>query len=178
MEILGISGTVIGSKTEIVVSKVIEEINEQNSQLNVELLDIRNFDIEICDGRPPEKYNEDTQRVVKMVSEADGYIIGTPVFHGSFPGALKNLLDLIPAEVFKEKPIGFVATGGSKRHYLMVENQLKPIASYFQSYIIPHYVFAHNSDFDQQNNIHSKELMQEIKKLSSELVLYTKLKQQ
>lgn len=171
MKLLGISGTIIGSKTLKVVNQALEEAKKHHSEIEVELLDLKQYDIELCDGRQPSSYNEDTQKAIELISTADSYIIGTPIFHGSFPGVLKNLLDLIPAEVFRHKVIGFIATGGNDQHYLAVENQLKPIASYFRSYVATEYVFAHNKDFNEKNEIVASHLLESIRKLANEVCM-------
>src|SRR4051812_16832498 len=96
MKILGISGTITGSKTLIVVNEVINMIKKMNPEVETEILDLKQFDVQFCDGRPPSEYTGDTKKVIDMISSADSYIIGTPIFQGSFSGALKNLIDLVP----------------------------------------------------------------------------------
>lgn len=169
MKLLGISGTIIGSKTVKVVEKALEEAKRLHPDIEVELLDLKQYNIEFCDGRKPSDYNEDTQKAIKLISSADAYIIGSPIFHGTFPGTLKNLLDLNAPEVFRRKVMGFIATGGNDQHYLALENQLKPIASYFKAYAATEYVFAHNKDFNKNNEIISPELLENIRNLADEV---------
>jgi FMN reductase/FAD reductase [NAD(P)H] len=169
MKLLGISGTIIGSKTLVVTQKVLEEAKKYHPDIEIELLDLRQYKIDFCDGRSPSDYTGDTKKVMDIVCSADMYVIGTPIIHGSIPGALKNLLDLIPADVFRHKVMGFIATGGNHQHYLMIENQLKPIAGYFQSYVVPGYVFAHKDDFNDNNEIESQEVLEKITQLANEI---------
>ena len=93
--------------------------------------------------------------VINKIASADLYIIVSPIFHGTFSGALKNLFDLISPPLLKNKIIGFAAVGGNDKHYLMVESQLKPLAGYFGAYVAPDYLFIHN------NEIHQKQIMNE-----------------
>src|SRR5689334_3098310 len=109
MKLLGISGTIMGSKTLVTVKKVLEEVNRKHTTVDTVLLDLKQYDIEFCDGRDPSTYSQDTKRVINMVCSADFYVIGTPIFQASLSGALKNLFDLIPVEAFRNKVIGFVA---------------------------------------------------------------------
>ncbi|MFJ5757736.1 NADPH-dependent FMN reductase [Neobacillus sp. NPDC093182] len=170
MKILGISGTITGSKTSIVIKKVIEEIKKLNPEAETEILDLKQFNVQFCDGRPPIEYTGDTKKVIDLISSADSYVIGTPIFQGSFSGALKNLIDLVPPAEFKNKVMGFVATGGNHQHYLVIENQLKPIASYLNAYVTPSFVFAHNEQFNDQNEIKDQELLKQIGELSHQIV--------
>lgn len=170
MKILGISGTVTGSKTKVVVQKVLSEIKEKSPEIEVELLDLKEYNVQFCDGRDPSTYSGDTKKVIDLVSSADFYIIGTPIFQGSLTGALKNLFDLVPPSVFRNKVMGFVATGGTYQHYLVIENQLKPIASYFRAFVAPGSVYAHNDHFNSNNELVDEGVLQRVSNLSEELV--------
>lgn len=177
MKILGISGTITGSKTLVVVNKVLDEIKKRNPEVEVELLDLKQFDLQFCDGRPIEEYTGDTAKVIKMISSADGYIIGTPIFQGSFSGALKNLIDLVPPSAFHHKVIGFAATGGNNFHYLVIENQLKPIAGYLKTFVTPNYIFAQNKQFDSLNRIIDPKLVENIESFSDDFFyMFTRLR--
>lgn len=158
MKVLGISGTITGSKTLIVLNKIMENLKGAMPEIEVELLDLKQYNVQFCDGRPSTEYTGDTKRVIEMVSSADCYVIGTPIFQGSFTGALKNLIDLVPPSIFNEKIMGFVGTGSSSQHCLVIEYQLKPIANYLNAYVAPKIVFAHNEQFNAQNEIHDPEL--------------------
>ncbi|WP_174727562.1 NADPH-dependent FMN reductase [Mesobacillus harenae] len=173
MKLLGISGSLTGSKTKVVVNKVLEEVKAFYPEVNTELLSLSDYNIEFCDGRTPEEYSEDTQTVINAVADADFFVIGTPIYQASLTGALKNLFDLVPPSVFRSKVIGFVATGGTFHHYLVIENQLKPIAGYFRSYIAPSTVYAHNDHFEKKM-ITNPDVLRRIKSLAEELVFMQK----
>lgn len=170
MKLLGISGTLLGAKTAILVDAVLNEVKNNNPDVEVELLDLRGYEFQFCDGRDPLTYNEDTRKIIEAVSQADFYLIGTPIFNGSIPAPLKNVFDIVPPSVFRNKVIGFVANGGTYQHYLVVENQLKPIAGYFRAFVAPSYVYAHNDHFNRENEISDTEVLDRIHHLAQEMV--------
>jgi FAD reductase [NAD(P)H] len=177
MKLLGISGTITGSKTEIVVKKVLEEVKNLYLDIEVEFLNLKDYDVQFCDGRDPSTYTGDTKTLIDKVSSADFYIIGTPIFQGSITGALKNVFDLVPVNALRNKVMGFVATGGTFQHYLVIENQLKPIAGYFRAYVPPGYVYVHDSHFDNVKEIIDEDVLSRIKNLAEEVVfMQNKLK--
>ncbi|MBP1155356.1 MULTISPECIES: NAD(P)H-dependent oxidoreductase [unclassified Paenibacillus] len=171
MKLVGISGTIVGSKTVVVVNKVLEEINKLDSSIETELLDLKQVQLQFCDGRDPSTYTDDTKRVIDTVASADLLIIGTPVFQGSITGVLKNLFDLLPVDVLRHKVVGLIATGGTYQHYLIIENQLKPIIGYFRAYVAPGYVYAHSDHFNEHNEISDLEVLRRIELLAEEMVL-------
>ncbi|CRK83614.1 NADPH-dependent FMN reductase [Neobacillus massiliamazoniensis] len=170
MKLLGISGTLLGAKTAILVDAVLNGVKNNNPDVEVELLDLRGYDLQFCDGRDPSTYNEDTRKIIEAVSQADFYLIGTPIFNGSIPAPLKNVFDIVPPSVFRNKVMGFVANGGTYQHYLVVENQLKPIAGYFRAFVAPSYVYAHNDHFNRENEIVDTEVLDRIHHLAQEMV--------
>lgn len=170
MKLLGVSGTIIGAKTAAAVEAVLEEVRKGHPDIETELLDLRQYQVDFCDGRDPLAYTGDTKTVIEKMVSADFYVIGTPIFQASLSGPLKNLFDLIPVNALHKKVVGFVATGGTYQHYLVIENQLKPIAGFFRAYVAPSYVYLHNSHFGKNNEITDPEIQDRITKLADELV--------
>ncbi|WP_313800189.1 NADPH-dependent FMN reductase [Cytobacillus sp.] len=174
MKLLGISGTILGAKTAILVDAVLKKVKEKYPEIEIELLDLRDFQIEFCDGRNPDQYNEDTKKMIKAVSDADFYLIGFPIFNGSFPAPLKNVFDIVHPAAFRHKVMGFVANGGTYQHYLVVENQMKPIAGYLRSFVAPSYVYANSEHFNGDNEIVDEGVLSRMDALADELVVMHK----
>lgn len=174
MKLLGISGTIVGAKPALLVNAVLDEVKKQDANIEIDLLDLREYNMQFSDGRKIEHYNQDTQDIIKKMLEADFFLIGTPIFNGSIPAPLKNLFDLLPPATFRNKVMGFVAVGGTYQHYLMIENQLKPIAGYLRAYTTPSYVYAHNNHFNKENEISDEELLERIENLAHELIFMQK----
>jgi FMN reductase/FAD reductase [NAD(P)H] len=170
MKLLGISGTIIGAKTSIVVQKVLKEVKKHHPNVEIELMDLREYDVQFCDGRDPAAYTGDTKKVLDIIQSADFYIIGTPIFQGSLSGPLKNLFDLINPKDIRNKVMGFVATGGTYQHYLVIENQLKPIAGFFRAFVAPGYVYVNSNHFNKDNEIIDPEVLNRISELAKEVV--------
>lgn len=141
MKIVGISGSIVGSKTRIAVQQVLNRISTQFKEVDTELVDLGDYELVFSDGRNYRDYTGDTKEVLEKIVSADAYIIGTPTYQASIPGTLKNLFDLLPNTVFRDKVIGLAATAGSARHYLVAEQQLKPILHYMGASVVPKYVF-------------------------------------
>ncbi|ARK30469.1 NADPH-dependent FMN reductase [Halalkalibacter krulwichiae] len=176
MKLLGVSGSLIGEKTAIAVNEVLKRAKELEPKLEIELIDMKELNVEFVTGKPFDQYNQDTQMVITKIKEADLFVIGTPIYQASITGALKNLFDHLPTNVFESKVVGTVTTAGSDKHFLVADNQLKPILSFFKA-ITPTNVFVHSSCFDQNNVITNEEVNDRIDTLAKELVtLHTKLK--
>lgn len=170
MKLLGISGTIVGSKTVIAVNHVLDLVKQRHPDVEVELLDMKQYDVQFCDGRNPATYEGDTKTVIDKVAEADFYLIGTPIFQASLTGVLKNLFDLVPVDAMYGKVMGFVANGGTYQHYLVVENQLKPIAGFLRAYVAPSYVYLQDNHFNEKREIADPDVLTRLERLADELV--------
>jgi len=118
-----------------------------NSEIATHLINLADRKIAFADGRPPEQYGDDTAATVKQAIEADAVIVASPVYRGSFTGALKNLLDQFPIEALMGKPVGIVAMGATTHHYLGVDWHLRDVLAWFGAFVAPTSVYLSSSDF-------------------------------
>lgn len=84
---------------------------------------------------------------IRRIESADALVVSTPVYRGSYTGLFKHLFDLIDYEALIGKPVLLAACGGSDRHALVIDHQLRPLFSFFQSLTLPIGVFANDGDF-------------------------------
>ena len=80
------------SKTSIASLKAYEIA--KNKLLNVELLDLRNYDLEMCNWKKIEHYNSDMNIIKDKVEQADLYILAYPIYNYSFSWVCKNFIDI------------------------------------------------------------------------------------
>jgi len=64
-----------------------------------------------------------------LFAQADGVVVGTPVYKASYSGVLKALLDLLPQYALTGKTVLPLATGGSTAHVLAIDYALRPVLS-------------------------------------------------
>lgn len=147
MKIVALAGSIIGSKTKTAMIKVREMIENKYPEHEVTLLDLADYTLDFSDGRNYFEYDGDTKYVTETIMGADAIIIGTPTFQASIPATLKNIFDLLPVSALRDKVVSVVVTAGTAKHYLMAEQQLKPILSYMKAHIVPSYVFIEEKDF-------------------------------
>lgn len=148
LKLLGICGsTTEHARALIAVEKTLEFAKQWSQNIIVEAINIRDHDIPFCDSRDPQLYEGDAKVIISKIAECHGLIIGSPVYRGSYTGILKNLFDIIPNNSLQGKPVGIIATGNTDHHYLMIENNLKPLLGFFHMHIIPGAVFINHKDF-------------------------------
>ena len=77
------------------------------------------------------------ERLSSEVKQADGIILGTPEYHGSFSGVLKNALDLMGFDEFESKMIGLVGVSGGAMGAFDALNSLRNVGRALHAWVIP-----------------------------------------
>ena len=129
------------------VTAAADAVRGQAEKIDVDIMNLADTPIDICDGRPLEGYGPETRRAVDRIADAASVLIAAPVYRASFPGVLKNLLDIAPVEALQAKPVGIVAMGGSAHHYLAVDTQLRQVLGWFGALVAPTSVYLTGADF-------------------------------
>ena len=87
------------------------------------------------------------ERELAAVEQADVLVVATPVYRGSYTGLFKHFFDFIHEDALIDTPVLLAATGGSDRHALVIDHQLRPLFSFFQARTLPLGVYATDKDF-------------------------------
>ena len=180
MKIVGISGSIVGSKTRTALNYTVKEVTEKYPEAEVTLLDLADYEVQFSDGRNYLEYEGDTGFVTKTIMEADAIIMGTPIFQASIPATLKNIFDLLPVNAFRDKVVSMLVTAGSPKHYLIAEQQLKPILAYMKAQIVQTYVFIEEKDFHRKEIVNDDVLFRIERLVEDTVVLtetYTKIRE-
>ena len=90
------------------------ELTQQREKLDVELLDLKTFDLPFFNEKATNLWmpSEDPKAIAwqQKIDQFDGFIVVTPEYNRSMPASLKNAFDQAYNE-WNRKPIGFVGYG-------------------------------------------------------------------
>jgi NAD(P)H-dependent FMN reductase len=112
-----------------------EEVGAQ-----IQLVDLKEYDLVFCSGKVSSDAPADVFRLRREVKAAHGIILGTPEYHGSFSGVLKNALDLMGFEEFEGKILGLVGVSGGKMGALNALNSLRMVGRALHAWVVPEQV--------------------------------------
>jgi FMN reductase len=129
------------------IAAAAEAVRTDAKDIDVDVMNLGETPIDTCDGRPLDGYGAETRQAVDRIAAAAAVLIAAPVYRASFPGVLKNLLDIAPVEALRGKPVGIVAMGGSAHHYLAVDTQLRQVLGWFGALVAPTAVYLTGTDF-------------------------------
>ena len=89
----------------------------------------------------------DAVAALETVEAADIVVVGSPAYRATYTGLFKLFFDHVGQYALIDKPIVLTATGGSERHALLVEHQMRPLFGFFQSLTLPLGIYASEGDF-------------------------------
>lgn len=89
----------------------------------------------------------DAITALEAVEAADIVVVGSPAYRATYTGLFKLFFDHVGQYALVDKPIVLTATGGSERHALLVEHQMRPLFGFFQSLTLPLGIYASERDF-------------------------------
>jgi FMN reductase len=95
-----------------------------------------------------EQLDARAEAAIRAAESADLLIAATPVFRGSYSGLFKHFFDFVGQYALAGKPVLLVATGGSDRHAMVIDQALRPLFGFFQAWTAPMGVYLSSGDFD------------------------------
>jgi len=136
IKIIGICGSLRKeSKTCIAINTVLAAAEKAGAE--IQLIDLREYELIFCDGRDHNDYPEDVMKLRREVKCAHGVILGTPEYHGSYSGVLKNALDLMGFDEFEGKMIGLVAISAGALGGNDAFNSLRNVGRSLHAWVVP-----------------------------------------
>lgn len=134
--IAGICGSLrAGSYTRMALQVALAGAAEIGAQTS--LIDLRDFDLPFASGDEGSPLGSGVLRLRKLVREADGIVLGTPEYHGSLSGVLKNALDLMGFDQFEGKMIGLVGVSGGRMGAFEALNALRGVGRALHAWVVP-----------------------------------------
>ena len=138
-KILIISGSPRSNgKTQVLMKYIFEYVKQKNS--DTKLINLSDGGIDYYDGTSD--YSDATKQAAKDITEADVWLVGTPIYNSFFSAALKNLFEYIDYKKTKGKTAGLVILASSNSGFTDVQTLLTQLMSYFNVITNPRAVFV------------------------------------
>ncbi len=90
---------------------------------------------------------EAIQPAIEQLAAADAVIAATPVYKAGMSGLFKTFVDVVDNDLLVAKPVLLAATGGTARHALVIDDQLRPLFAFMRAFTLPTSVYAAPEDW-------------------------------
>jgi len=162
-----ISGTIRPKNKTSLVAKHYVELLKKKGQ-DVEFLNIEDLpkDFVFNNDTMGTKNPEFSKFVEKYIIPANKYVILTPEYNGSFPGAIKAFFDGVNPDDFREKKVALVGVAAGRSGNARGMDQLVSIYNYTNMPVLPYKVTmpAIYALMNEEGVIHDEKMLATIDK--------------
>ena len=144
MKVVVISGSPRKTANTQIMMKYVYEYAKSKNQ-DRKLINLSDGQIE-CYRGPEEEYNEATKTAADDITDADVWLIGTPIYNSFFSSSLKNLFEYINYKKTEGKVAGMAILAAGNIGFTDVQTLLTQLLSYFRVIANPKAVFLTTQD--------------------------------
>jgi FMN reductase len=148
-----------------IAQKTIDSLRATGTPASVTTIDLRPIAVDIARSLVSGFPNEAVQEAIDRLAKSDAIIASTPVYKAGISGLFKSFADLIDNDLLIAKPVTLAATGGTPRHAMVVDEQLRPLFAFLRALPTPTSLYAAPEDWG------SPELGRRITRAATELSL-------
>lgn len=140
------------SSTRLLADRLTEAVVRAlaGGDAHVELIEVRDIAHDLTNNVLTGFASPALQERLDAIVEADALIVSTPIYSASYSGLFKMLIDVLPADSLRGKPVLLGATGGTARHSLAIDHALRPLFAYLGALVAPVAVFAASEDWERR----------------------------
>ena len=151
------------AKTQVFMKYITEYLNNSSLEgLEVKLINLSDGGIDYYTGDG--NFSDTTREAIRNITEADVWIIGTPIYNSFFSSALKNLFEYIDYKKTAGKTAGLVIIAAGNSGFTDVQTLLTQLMSYFNVITNPQAVFI-MADTAEDNQITNEDVKTRLKQL-------------
>ena len=157
------------AKTQVLMKYVTEYINDLmldvERSLEVKFINLSDGGIDYYTGDG--NFSDTTKQAIKDITEADVWLVGTPIYNSFFSSALKNLFEYIDYKKTAGKTAGLIIVASGNSGFTDVQTLLTQLMSYFNVITNPRAVFV-TADTVDNNKIINEDVKSRLNQLVDE----------
>jgi FMN reductase len=148
IRIVGVSGSLsTPSRTSALVTAVADHLSGLLGDSEVQVIELATLVPSLGIGTTRAQLGQPAREALEAVEQADVIVVGSPAYRAAYTGIFKHFFDFVDQYALVDTPVVLTATGGSDRHALLVEHQLRPLFGFFQSLTLPLGIYGNERDF-------------------------------
>jgi FMN reductase len=120
---------------------------ERGHRVEAVTIELRALANEIAAALVTQNLGPGLTAAVETLAGADGIVAATPIYKAGVSGLFKSFFDVLDNDLLIAKPVAPIATAGTARHALVVDEAMRPLFAYMRALTIPTSVFASTEDW-------------------------------
>jgi FMN reductase len=132
---------------ERLAARTVAAGRERGLEVVVSTIELRALANEITAALVTQNLGPGLTAAVETLARADGIVAATPIYKAGVSGLFKGFFDVLDNDLLIAKPVAPIATAGTARHALVVDEAMRPLFAYMRALTIPTSVFAATEDW-------------------------------
>jgi FMN reductase len=157
------------SSTRLLADRIaqttVDTLRDAGTQAVVSTIDLAPIAVDVARSLVTGFPQASVQDAIDRMAAADAVIASTPVYKAGISGLFKSFADLVDNDLLIAKPVILAATGGTARHAMVVDEQLRPLFAFLRAIPMPTSLYAAPEDWG------SNDLGKRIARAATELAL-------
>jgi len=148
VRLVAVSGNVTSpSRTRVLTGHIVQAV-ESRAAVETDVIELSEIGPLLGSALTRDALSPTAAAAVSSIESADILVVASPVYRASYTGLFKHLFDFVGYDALAGVPVILAATGGSERHSLAIDHQLRPLFAFFRAYSVPTGVYATEADFE------------------------------
>lgn len=148
-----------------IAQKTVDTLRASGVPATVTTIDLGPIAVDIARSLVSGFPDDAVQEAIDKLAKSDAIIASTPVYKAGISGLFKSFADLVDNDLLIAKPVVLAATGGTARHAMVVDEQLRPLFAFLRALPVPTSLYAAPEDWG------SSDLGKRIARAATELTL-------
>jgi FMN reductase len=133
--------------TDRIAQKTLSKLRAAGTAASSSVIELGPRAVDIARATTAGFPNEQLQAAIDRLAAADAVIAATPVYKAGMSGLFKSFIDVLDNDLLVAKPVLLAATGGSARHALVIDDQMRPLFAYLRALTLPTSIYAAPEDW-------------------------------
>jgi len=133
--------------TDRIAQKTLARLRAAITPASSSVIDLGPLALDIARATTAGFPSEQLQAAIDRLAAADAVIAATPVYKAGMSGLFKSFVDVLDDDLLVAKPVLLAATGGSARHALVIDDQMRSLFAYLRALTLPTSIYAAPEDW-------------------------------
>lgn len=132
---------------ERTAQQTLEALRAAGIPATVTVIDLAPLAVDVARSLVSGFPTEPVRTAIAQLADADAVIAATPVYKAGMSGLFKSFADLIDNDLLIAVPVILAATGGTARHAMVADDQLRPLFAFLRALPVPTSLYAAPEDW-------------------------------
>jgi FMN reductase len=130
-----------------IAQRALDALRDAGTPATAQVLELAPLAVDVARATTAGFPGEQVEAAIDRLAAADAIVAASPIYKAGVSGLFKSFVDLLDNDLLVAKPVVLAATGGTARHALVVDDQMRPLFAYLRALAVPTSLYAAPEDW-------------------------------